>query len=730
MSSTLAGRLCAHTSSIAAAIACFLAVAFLLTGLEAHVVMTMTRSANEIDDARANRAAQAALDALASRLEAAVKDNAVWDDAYAAVGSSAAPDWAYENWGKTSADDPLYDAAIVTGPGGNVVSAFAKGRKFEPREYFGKAFDRQVEVAASPQSAPLTNFFKTKTGVALAVSQAIQPFGAVEGLPKSSVLTFSEELTPEVIDKLSQEHGLDGLRLQSTPEPGLLSTAITDMNGGAIAYLVWPSKAPGNAVFDKVYPYIAASVGILMLFLMVALLAGMFETRRLRRLAEAARFVASHDVPSGLLNRHGFLDALEHVEVASLYVIDLDGFKAVNDAWGHTVGDELINIVANALKRCHPEILTTARLGGDEFALLRPGSAAGSEMEDAIFGLFADPFRIGDRTIEVRASIGVALRSDDITPSELLRRARMALCRAKENGKGQVVTYDPEFDRERQRVVELEGGLRKAISNGVIEPAFQPLVSAATGAIIGLEALARWRSAAGNISPEVFVPLAEKSGLIDALGAHMLRRSIEHARNWPGLALSVNVSPVQLCNPDFAAQVTAILQESGFDATCLTLEITEGVLMTNPDQARRSIDQLRRTGIKFALDDFGCGYASIGALRQFGFDRVKIDRSLVLGLGEKENGVDVLRATIALATALGIPVTAEGVENQQQMEILRDCGCDQIQGFLVGRPMLPYEISLRLLQQNAGAQFSTGRLTFEEGSTPASKYSPVGRRFN
>ncbi|MGY3611485.1 CHASE4 domain-containing protein, partial [Bradyrhizobium sp. Lot11] len=158
MSSSLAGRIRAHTSPVAAAAACFLAVAFLLTGLETHVVVTMMRSANEIDDARADRAAQAALDALSSRLGEAVKDNAVWDDAYAAVGSSAAADWSYENWGKISADDPLYDAAIVTGPGGDTVSAFLKGKPFEPRQYFGKAFERQIEAAASLQSAPLIHF--------------------------------------------------------------------------------------------------------------------------------------------------------------------------------------------------------------------------------------------------------------------------------------------------------------------------------------------------------------------------------------------------------------------------------------------------------------------------------------------------------------------------------------------------------------------------------------------
>jgi EAL domain-containing protein (putative c-di-GMP-specific phosphodiesterase class I) len=279
----------------------------------------------------------------------------------------------------------------------------------------------------------------------------------------------------------------------------------------------------------------------------------------------------------------------------------------------------------------------------------------------------------------------------------------MALYRAKENGKGQAVEYDLELDRERQRIADLEGELRSAVNSGSIESDFQPLVSAATGAIIGVEALARWRSAAGNISPEIFIPLAEKSGLIDALGVLMLRTSIRHAKSWHGLTLSVNVSPIQLCNPDFAAQIIAVLQDLAFDPHRLTLEITEGVLMKNPDEARRSISQLKRIGIKFALDDFGCGYASIGALRQFGFDRMKIDRSLVFALDEAENGADVLRATIALATALEIPVTAEGIENSHQAAVLRDAGCDLLQGYMIGKPMSAHEIDKLLLQEEAVA---------------------------
>ncbi|MBY5803407.1 bifunctional diguanylate cyclase/phosphodiesterase [Rhizobium ruizarguesonis] len=708
MSSNLAGRYVrTQTSSIIATTVFFLVVALVLTGLVAHVVITMTRSANEIDDARASRAARAAIGAFVSRLSATTTDNAVWDDAYSAVSSSAAADWAYENWGKTSEDYALYDGAIVIGPDrSSIVSAYAKGKPFQPSAFFGEGFYQQINVAADPGRAPVVNFIKTESGIALIASQAIQPFEATAELPKPSTLSFYKEFTSEVLDTLSNEHELEGLHLETTPKPEFLNTPITDLKGAVIGYLVWPSKAPGTAVFHQVYPYVAAAIVILALFLIGVLLVGASEARRLRQLAQTAIFEADHDNLSGLLNRHGLLNLLEELDNSSssphrLYLVDLDGFKAVNDAWGHAVGDDLIRLVSKALTACHPEIIATARLGGDEFALVHVGSAMCGEMEKTILALFAEPFKIDGRTIEVGASIGAAVRNGDVPPLELLRRADMALYRAKANGRGQAIEYDPELDRERQRVAELEGLLKSAISSGAIEAVFQPLVSATTGAVTGLEALARWRTATGNISPEIFIPLAERCGLIDALGVHMLRTSIEHAKSWPDLALSVNVSPIQLCNPEFAAEVISVLRELDFSPRRLTLEITEGVLMTNPDQARRSIDQLKRVGIKFALDDFGCGYASIGALRQFGFDRMKIDRSLVSALDEGANGADVLRATISLATALQIPVTAEGIENTRQATILRDAGCDQLQGYLIGRPMSAHDISSKLEEESA-----------------------------
>ncbi|ANM16550.1 GGDEF/EAL domain-containing protein [Rhizobium sp. N541] len=704
--STLAGRYVrTQTSSIIATTVCFLVVALVLTGLMAHVVVTMTRSANEIDDARATRAARAAISAFVARLSGTTTDNAIWDDAYSAASSPTAAAWAFENWGKTSEDYALYDGAVVIGPDRtSIVSAYAKGKPFEPTAFFGEGFFRQTNAAADPARAPLVNFIKTENGIALLASQAIQPFQTAGELPKLSTLSFYKEFTPEVLDTLSDEHELEGLHLETKPRPEFLNTPITDIKGAVIGYLVWPSKAPGSTVFQQVTPYVAAAVVILALFLIGVLMLGASETRRLRQLAQAALFEAGHDSLSGLLNRHGLLGLLEELEGLGsspprLYLVDLDGFKAVNDAWGHAVGDDLIRLVSTALVGCHPEVVAAARLGGDEFALVHVGSATCEEMEKTILALFAEPFKIDGRTIEVGASIGAAAGDGDIEPLELLRRADMALYRAKANGRGQAIEYDPELDEE--RIAELEGLLKGAISTGAIEAVFQPLVSATTGAVTGLEALARWRTPTGHISPEIFIPLAERCGLIDALGVHMLRTSIEHARSWPDLALSVNVSPIQLCNPEFAAEVISVLQELDFNPKRLTLEITEGVLMTNPDQARRSIDQLKRVGIKFALDDFGCGYASIGALRQFGFDRMKIDRSLVSALDEGANGADVLRATISLATALQIPVTAEGIETSRQATILREAGCDQLQGYLIGRPMSARDISSKLEEESA-----------------------------
>lgn len=430
-----------------------------------------------------------------------------------------------------------------------------------------------------------------------------------------------------------------------------------------------------------------------MSFFVAIVLTAVAIVRGLQRDAASSNFKAQHDGLTGLLNRAGLLEEIEGDLAASidrlgLALVDLDGFKEVNDAWGHAIGDELIKLVADRMAACVTGCRSLTRLGGDEFAFIGPAQQI-QETSTALVRALQEPFRIGGRTVEVGASVGTALADADVSDGfELLRRADMALYEAKESGRARVVSYSAALDAQRHQRVALEEKLRRAIGDKEIRPVFQPLIDAKTRSLRGVEALARWVPETGPVSPEVFIAVAERAGLIDELGQQILEMSVEEASRWDGIGLSVNVSPMQLRNPDYGLSVENILKIKAFDAQRLTLEITEGVLMSNPDQAKRTIEKLKAIGVKFALDDFGCGYASIGALREFGFNRMKIDRSLVIALDD-EKGAGVLNATLSLAQALRIPVTAEGVETREQADALTKAGCDQLQGYFLGKPMPP-----------------------------------------
>ncbi|TCM52609.1 periplasmic sensor diguanylate cyclase/phosphodiesterase [Rhizobium sp. PP-F2F-G48] len=707
------------TSSVACATVFFLIVGLTLTAIMAHVVGTMVMSADAIDDVRATRAVEAAVSSLKSRISAITSDNSVWDDAYAASVGADPVGWAYENWAKTSTDYPLYDGVVVADQSGNPYSSYLKGEKFDAVFMFGTTLQHQIDKATQGGTKPVVEFLATNGRIFLVSTNAIQPFASSAGLPgRHHVLSFIKELTPAVLDAEAQQHNLDGLRLTQAAETGQLKVNITNTAGGVVGTLIWHAQHPGQELYRAVRPYIYLAIAILIVFLMAVLVCGGLEAKRLKALAAVAQREAAQDSLTGLFNRTGLMQQVgtlqnlrENDGLLTLHLIDLDGFKAVNDAWGHAVGDELIKQVGQALAALSPAIECAARFGGDEFALLQRGAMT-SKIDEVVLDIFRVPFSVSGRTVEVGASIGTATATATVEPLEILRQADIALYRAKEDGKGRVVHYDLLLDVERERVSLLEADLREAIVKGDITPVFQPLVSAADGTMQGVEALARWNGANGRISPEIFIPLAEKAGLIDALGRLMLSSSIAHAKRWPSLYLSVNVSPLQLCSPDFPLVVLTILDKESFDPHRLTLEITEGVLMSNPDQARRSIESLKRVGVRFALDDFGSGYASIGALRTFGFDRVKIDRSLVIALEEEQNGEDVLKATVLLATALNIPVTAEGIENTAQADILRAAGCDQFQGYLMGRPMLACDIDEELSNTNC----PHSRVVHEENS--------------
>ena len=392
-------------------------------------------------------------------------------------------------------------------------------------------------------------------------------------------------------------------------------------------------------------------------------------------------------------------------EVA-IALIDLDSFKQVNDHYGHAMGDRLIQACSAILLDVSGNEARCYRLGGDEFAMVMGGPVAGTLLEGMCRGLLqrlANPIPVGDRAIAVGASIGLA-RSwarDRIPSSELLRRSDVAMSMSKRGGKMRCTWFTESFDKRRETVREIEDDLRAAITNREFALAYQPLVDAGTGRIVAVEALLRWNRAGRDpISPSVFIPVAEESGLINPIGLWVLRQAMCDAAAWDDITLSVNISAAQLRNPEFPVKLGEILEETAFPPERLELEITETCLVLDPLVAERSLDLIRSFGVNISLDDFGTGYASIGFLRQFRFEKLKLDRSLVIEAGRDDGSRAMMLSSIAMAHALKMSVTAEGVETHEQADMVRIAGADQLQGWLFFKAM-PHGDMDRLYQAQA-----------------------------
>jgi diguanylate cyclase (GGDEF)-like protein len=462
------------------------------------------------------------------------------------------------------------------------------------------------------------------------------------------------------------------------------------------------------------------ALGLVGLFFAVLLLIGWMAGRRLKAEESNVRAEASRDRLSGLSNRDGLGLAVDALVASArqskrnvlLLYLDLDGFKEVNDSYGHGTGDQLIRAVAAGLRVLIPEGAVLARIGGDEFAIAfvsAEESAAALQLSEQILDFLAEPLEIGRRVVVVGASIGIATSpAGAIGREELVRRADLAMYKAKEAGRARMTLYDPVMDADREQRNALELDLRMAIENGELTLAYQPLVDAATHEMNGVEALVRWnRPGHGPVSPDIFIPIAETSGLIESLGLFVLRKACETAKQWPELKISVNVSPGQFRNPAFTDYVRYVLKQTQIEAQRVTLEITEGYMIQNPQRTRQSIERLKGLGVMVALDDFGSGFSSIGYLRQFGFDRIKIDRSLIMEINEGTRQREMLQATVALARSLDIPVTAEGIETEEQAIAVRLVGCDSLQGYFFGKPMPPEQITAMLETRRSATRSET-----------------------
>ncbi len=374
-------------------------------------------------------------------------------------------------------------------------------------------------------------------------------------------------------------------------------------------------------------------------------------------------------------------------------IVDLDGFKPVNDLFGRTSGDEILRQAAMRLKGAGDERCTMVRLGADEFGFLLPftfSEAAATAQARILIEVLSAPYDLGERSARLSASVGCALYFDAAeSADDLIRRAETALYDAKRAGRGKVVVYSQEIEDKARRVTGIEQALRRAVAASEVEPWFQPIVSLSTRRILGCEALARWSDRdLGIVSPAEFIPIAEERGIIGQLSQVLLRQAARAAVDWPlDVHLSFNLSPSQLVDQNTSDQILAILEETGLAPGRLQIEITETGMMSEPASAEKIVGDMRAAGIHIALDDFGTGQSSLGRLRQFHFDTIKIDQTFVATILTDPPTEHIVRAILAMCRGLDKDVVAEGIENEEQAARLASFGCQKGQGYFFGRPM-------------------------------------------
>ncbi|MEN4575646.1 EAL domain-containing protein [Pantoea agglomerans] len=504
---------------------------------------------------------------------------------------------------------------------------------------------------------------------------------------------------------LAERNQLQGLHFSDgTPQPGTGARYLLIAQAGeAVGYLNWIPSRPGAQMLRTIGPSTGLAVlaiSLLCLYMVRRLWNSSVNlSQSMLRLGASeaqAQHLAFHDVLTGLPNRALVEDRLtqalalatRHDQRVALLLIDLDRFKTINDTHGHHAGDELIIAVAQRLSRIVRASDTVGRIGGDEFIVVMPdvdNIGQVHSLAQRIIDELSEPFTLFGSDVWSGASIGLALApKDGVDRLELMRKADIALYEAKSGGRGTYRQFERAMDESVRTRQTIAADLRTALhTRQGLEVWYQPLMDIGGQQMVGIEALLRWHHPArGLIAPGEFIAIAEETGLIIPLGESVLAEACVTQQRFPELLVAVNVSPVQFRSTGFVERVMAIVSQNGGDPKRLELEITEGVLIEDEREARAIIVELRDAGFRIALDDFGTGYSSLNYLSNFPVDKIKIDRSFTQSLGVAENSVAIVESVVKLGHAMGLMVTAEGVETPGQMSALADAGCNQLQGYL------------------------------------------------
>jgi len=669
-------------------------------GAQAFLFSALTNSQDQMAISSEQVLAGKAMDGEVDGLFNQIKDYAFWDEAYRKLSMRLDMSFAKDNLGIYLAVTHGLDYSFVV-DGNNTTIYATRGTSVSYQDALktlgapvAKAVRaiREPRHKADPRAAGLT-LVNGQIAV-FAVSAIVPSLGSKlqERRGPRHLLIFVKLVDREMLHALGQRYGLANLKLALSPNSDTASLPLKLYSGLTAGYLTWSADQPGTRVRQQLLPWLTV-VSILVLVLSSLILKiGRASARELIASEAKARHLAHHDTLTHLPNRRAFLERLksrhESEEAAILY-LDLDGFKEINDVFGHGAGDALLKAATKRLQAIVGPRGVLARIGGDEFAVVMTGAYAREGVEQlasAIVESFNEPFDTAGHSLTVGTSIGVVFDAGTLSGEEMVRRADIAMYNAKSEGKHRVRVYDATMERGRELTMQLESDLHRAINTEQIYVLFQSVVSAQDGQTIGVEALARWRHPErGEISPDIFIPIAERSGLIVSLGRQILRDACLQARP-TGLDLAVNLSPAQFWNDNLFEDITSILKETDFPADRLELEITEGYLLRRPDAAAQVLSRLRRLGIRIALDDFGTGFASVAYLKRFKMDKLKLDRSFVERIALDNEAADVAGAMIALGQALNLDIAAEGVETEEQAVALRVAGCTHFQGRLFGRP--------------------------------------------
>ncbi|PKB25624.1 diguanylate cyclase/phosphodiesterase [Novosphingobium kunmingense] len=456
------------------------------------------------------------------------------------------------------------------------------------------------------------------------------------------------------------------------------------------------------------------------------------EVKERRNAEEQARILAETDPLTGCLNRRSagpvtdrlIAEASARGEVVAFLMLDLDNFKQVNDLHGHAAGDALLKEASRRIARRLPNGGQLARIGGDEFACIVPFTASQQEtverLAEDLIKVVAEPVSFGDLTLETTISVGVTRSDSDgdrHSAQDLLHMADIAMYQAKKNGRNRHFWFEASMESELRFRSELETGIRRGVATGEFVPYYEKQIDLATGDLVGFEMLARWNSPTlGVISPDLFIPIAEEIGVIAQLSESLIAKALIDAKTWdPQLTLSVNISPVQLRDPWFAQKLLKLLVEANFPPSRFEIEITESSLHENIGLVRSMITSLKNQGIRVSLDDFGTGYSSLSQLRSLPFDRIKIDRSFVTTLPGNKESATIVKSIAALGKGLGLPITVEGVENEEVLRELNRFGTFKVQGYLYGHPEPADRTAEELAQLNLLLDVSAACASKDEG---------------